>query len=501
MTPTCSEGICFVEQAAARGVDFRANAVNQYAHGAPAAMFDADGDGDLDLLIGAERTVPVLYLNDGEANFTRSAEAGITVTVGQDDNLFDFAIADIEGDGDLDVLVSKTEGRNPLFVNDGRGRFTEEGLARGLSAEQPSVSADFGDFDGDGDLDLMVANYITEPSNYPSHNPTPNQLLMNDGTGRFTDVSADYGTVIGNGTTLVVRWMHLNDDNDIDLVECNDFGNLVERSRAYLNTGDDRPEFRFEERSRQLDLDLNIFCMSITPGDFDRDQDLDLYFTNIGEHRLMRNDAGVYTDVAFATGADLRDHECKVDLLSAGWSAVFGDFDQDGWPDLFSANGYIIADDRRNGRESRNSLLRNVGARFEDISVSAGVDSVAEARGASVGDLDGDGDLDLWVANMSSAPELYLNVSPEQGRWLRLDLRGADHWEALGARVMVDFGDFALTQEVSRRVGLGGQSERVLHFGAGEATTATVRIRWPSGRTQVLEDIATNQTTIVHEPR
>jgi hypothetical protein len=506
--PFCSQGICFEERAAERGLDFVAQAGNFYDHGAPVALFDADGDGDLDVLMGTELTSPELYLNDGRARFTRAAGAGLDLEPSFEQLLFDFGVADVDGDRDLDVLVAISGGRNLLFINDGAGRFTEEGMARGLSNQSYSVTSDFGDFDRDGDLDLLVGNYITEPSAYPDHNPTPNELYLNDGTGRFTEVTDQYttarGTIGGNGTTLVVRWTHLNDDDVLDLIECNDFGNLVEPSRAYLGRGPDQPPAsRFVEASEELGLDLDLFCMSITPLDFDRDGDLDYYFTNIGAHQLMERRPTGFVDRAADTDSALGPHECEVDRLSAGWSALGGDYDQDGWPDLFSANGYIIAArDRENGRQSRNSLLRNEGSsrRFRDISISAGVASLQKARGAAQGDLDGDGDLDLVVNHMLGPAELFLNVSPNPGNWLGIRLQDADSGPGLHARITVDGPEGLGSFEVSRRTGYAGQSGLLAHFGLGDASAAEVTVRWPSGQIQVVEDVPANGVTTIVEP-
>ncbi|MEM6367408.1 MAG: CRTAC1 family protein [Myxococcota bacterium] len=504
----CSEGICFEERATERGLGFVAQPGNFYDHGAPVALFDADGDGDLDVLMGTELTPPELYLNDGSARFIEASDAGLDVQLSLDQLLFDFGVADVDEDGDLDVLIATSGSRNLLFMNDGSGQFTEEGASRGLSSQSYSVTSDFGDFDGDGDLDLVVGNYITPPSAFPDHNPTPNEVYLNDGSGRFTEVTNQYttarGTVGGNGTTLVARWTHLNDDDHLDLVECNDFGNLVEPSRAYLNQGpEEPPATRFVEASESLGLDLELFCMSITPLDFDRDGDLDYYFTNIGDHQLMERRENGYVDRALELGAGLGPHECLEDRVSAGWSALGGDYDQDGWPDLFSANGFIIASaDRQNGRRSRNSLLRNRGdgLGFDDVSISAGVDSLTKARGAAQGDLDGDGDLDLVVNHMLGPAELFLNVSPSPGNWLGVRLLDAAGGPGLHARIEVDAEGQLGSFEVSRRTGYGGQSGLLAHFGLGEAESAVVRVRWPSGDVQSTNVVA-NQVVLIEEPR
>lgn len=499
----CSEGICFVDVTEASGVDFIGRPPSINAHGGPTALFDIDGDGDLDLLVGTETTPLRLYENDGSGRFTDiTAAAGLSgVEQSSDQRLFAFAVGDIDNDGDPDLYIGMQDAEDYLFANDGSGRFSDVTATSGLVGTRPTNGADFGDFDEDGDLDLYVGHYIREPR-FPFHVPEPNALYLNRGDGTFEEVTRQYrvggGDIGGAGTSLVVRWTDYDQDGDLDLLECNDFGANVGRSRLYQNTGDPRPDRRFVDVSAAMNIDLGIYCMSITPGDYDRDGDLDFYFTNIGRHEFYRNDAPQpFAEVTDASQSGLQYDQCQIDTLAAGWSALLTDFDQDGWLDLFSANGYVVASDEFvNSEDVRNSVLRHQGPSltFADISRTAGASSaLLQSRGAAGGDIDGDGDQDVVVTNLIGPVEIFENRSPRAGGQVYVDAQGViSNRDGYHAYITAVFEDHVRAHEIDPHVGYQGVSEKAAHFGLGDASQIDeVRVRWPaSGIEQSVFDVA-----------
>jgi len=510
----CADGICFRDVTSTWGIDFVSRGPSVNDHGAPVALFDPDLDGDLDVLVGTETSPLRFYLNDGTGRFTEATEvAGLDVVEqGTQARLFTFAVADIDNDGDPDLYVGMQGTEDYLFENDGTGRFTDVTDASGLAGTRDANGADFGDFDEDGDLDLYIGHYIREPR-FPVHSPEPNALYANRGDGTFEEVTSRYrvggGDIGGTGTTLVVRWIDYDRDGDLDLFECNDFGANVGRSRLYENTGDSDPGSRFLNVAPSLGIDTDIYCMSITTGDWDRDTDLDLYFTNIGRHELYRNDAPApFTEVARDAGAALQYDACEVNLLSAGWSALFVDFDHDGWLDLFSANGFIFAaEDFENSENVRNSVLHHQGPslEFRDISRSAGASSqVLQSRGAAAGDLDGDGDLDLVVVNLYGPVEVFENVSVHDGGSVFVDVRGTvSNRDGYHAFVTAVFEDHEIGHEIDPHVGYQGVSQKSAHFGLGAAERIDeVRVEWPtSGIEQSRFDVESGTELLVLEAR
>lgn len=508
----CAEGICFRDVTTQSGVDFIGvpPAVNE--HGGPVALFDPDLDGDLDLLVGTETTPLRFYANDGTGRFTEATAAvgldGVEQSPTQ--RLFAFAVGDIDNDGDPDLYIGMQDTEDHLFENDGTGRFTDVTATSGLSGTRDTNGADFGDFDADGDLDLYIGHYIRE-RRFPFHVPEPNALYLNQGDGTFQEVTSQYrvggGDIGGSGTTLVVRWMDYDRDGDLDLFECNDFGANVGRSRLYENTGDPEPDRRFVDVAPAMNVDLGIYCMSITTGDWDRDADLDLYFTNIGRHELYRNDApSPFLEVTDVTRTSVEFDQCEVDRLSAGWSALFVDFDHDGWLDLFSANGHVLATDEfENAEETRNSVLRHDGESltFTDVSRTAMASStVYRSRGAAAGDLDGDGDQDVVVVNLFGPIEVFENISPRVGGEVFVDVRGTlSNRDGYHAFVTARFEDHERGHEIDPHVGYQGVSEKAAHFGLGDAEQIDeVRVRWPAtGIEQSRFDVAAGTRLLVVE--
>lgn len=500
--PPCSEGLCFTEVTREAGITFTGTTAESFQIGGGAAFLDFDGDGRLDLLLGTESVRPTLYRNRGDGTFEDVTIAAGIPELPIPSRFMGFAVGDYDGDGDPDVyLVAR--GPNRLLRNEGDGTFTEVTDLAGVGDPSWSVAAAFGDFDGDGDLDLYVGNYI-EIVEYPDHVAYPNVLYENRGDGTFVEVTAAFG-VAGAGTTLAVSWSDFDGDGDLDLLVCNDFGGTVEPNRLYENTGAAAPGDRFREVAAARGAALAFFCMGIAPGDVDRDGDLDYYFTNLGDNALLLNEAGGFVDVARASGTANGWDACHVPLRISGWAAAFHDFDQDGWLDLFVSNGFMpSAPELDNQLASPNAVFRHrgEGIGFVDVSRSSGAADPGMGRGAAFGDFDGDGDIDVLQVNIDGSARLFRNDSPAGGGFLRVVLVGrASPRDGQHARLTARAGGALLVREASTSPGYTSASEQAVHFGLGDAEEVeALEVRWPSGTRQRAFALPRNTRVTLVEP-
>jgi len=495
----CSEGLCFSEVASAVGLDYAPNPIFDF-EGAGSAVADFDGDGWTDVVLFQEQTPPRLYLNEAGASFRDATETwGLEVDFEVLVLIQGLGAGDLDGDGDAD-LVMVGEGSNLIFYNEG-GRFRVDAAAI-ADAPKWAASVALGDADLDGDLDVLIGNYIEPPSSFPFHDPQVNTLFLNEGGGVFRDVSRTTGLRDEPaGTTYAIAFTDFDQDGIQDVVECNDFGQYVQPNR-WLKGSLDGGRLRYVDVAPELGTDVAFYCMTVSKGDFDRDGDLDFYHTNIGRHALLRNEGNRFVDAAAMVGVEATNDACFTELESAGWGAGFRDFDLDGWPDLFATAGWVPSTPMdENPRESENTLFHRVGPGFVDVAHSSGVASTARSKGVAFFDYDRDGDVDILVANMISGPELFRNDTPRRGRWLELSLRGRlSNRDGFGARVFADFGNFEILEEHQPHGSYASVSEPRLHFGAGTADAAVLRILWPSGVEQRLLGVGTNAGHALVEP-
>jgi len=521
------------------------------ALGAAVAVGDFDGDGFDDLFVtdSAVDGRNLLYRNRGDFTFTEVGEAA-GVAAGNDaaNASADALWLDYDGDGREDLLVVRF-GRSQLFRNRGPGAdggvsFEEVTEAAGLGRYLNSITAIAFDYDGDGDLDLLLGNYFQPvdlfdpetPRFFPESFETAANgggltLYRNEGPGAdgptFTDATAEAGLAHHTGWTLDVGHADADHDGDDDLYVAADFGT----DRFFVNDGDGTFTDATETALGGFDTKKG---MNAEWGDFDNDGWFDVYVTNITDEYmregnfLWRNlgpsaeaapDGAADGGIAFADVA----RETGTWDTGWGWAGKFFDYDNDGWLDLYVANGWVSAGpenyvldvfelivrpgvdlaDARNwppmGEKTlsgyqRNHLFHNEGGTlFRDDAPRHGLDSIRDARGVAVADFDNDGRLDLFVTNAGAEPNLYRNVAPARGAWLELVLEGAGaNPGAVGARVWAEAGGRRWVRFVDGGNGFGAQSARRVHFGLGDAGAVVERIEiaWPSGRRQVFEDVA-----------
>jgi hypothetical protein len=486
------------------------------------ALFDYDGDGDVDIyflngapLKGTKVDVPprnALYRNDGGWKFT-----DVTDQAGVGDTGFGLGVAvgDYDNDGDPDVYVNNF-GPNVLYRNNGDGTFTDVTKQAGVDAgNKMGAGACFLDADGDGDLDLYVANYVKftyathvarQIDGYPEYSgpldypPEPDLFYRNNGDGTFTDVSEESGIAAHASTGMGMVAADYDNDGDTDVFIANDeTGNYL-----FQNDGTGK----FQESGLMVGAAYNLDgrelgSMGVDCGDYDNDGRLDFFMTSYQRELpvLYRNlGDGFLEDVTVATGAGTGT------LPYVTWGNGFVDFDNDGDRDLFIACGHLQDNidqyDDSTSYHARNVLLMNTGdGRFVDVSGSAG-DGLAvklSSRGAAFDDLDNDGDVDAVIVNSRREPTVLRNDTENGNHWIQVRLRGVKT-NRDGAHVTVTAGDLNELDEVHSGRGYQSHFGTRLHFGLGKRDRVDrIEVRWIGGGTDVVENVAVDRTVTITE--
>ncbi|MBS1856999.1 MAG: CRTAC1 family protein [Acidobacteria bacterium] len=497
--------------------------------GAAAAVGDYDNDGFDDLFVtDSDRGKPNhLYHNNGNFTFTDVAvEAGVA---GGNDPLSIVADAvwfDYDNDGREDLLVARF-GTPILYHNEGNGKFRDVSKQAGLTKFGNTIAAIAFDYDNDGYLDLMLGNYFKPVNLLDLKDPhvLPNDLdnavngggvtlWHNTGKGSFVEVTEKAGFGKHTGWTLDLGHGDFNNDGFQDVYLACDYGT----DRIFFNNGDGT--FR-DTTEKSIGFDTRK-GMNVDVGDYDNDGWLDIYVTNITDEYMKEcnmlwhnNHDGTFLDVS---------KETQTCATLWGWAAKFGDFDNDGWLDLFVVNGLRSAGkdnyipvlmkmiitpgidftDVNNWPDigsmswsgyQKKKMFRNLsGQLFKEISAEAGVDNEMDGRGIAMGDFDNDGLLDFVQTNADQPALLYRGVTQGVGNWVEFRLTGTkSNRDAVGARIRITAGGLTQIREIDGGNGYAGQSMRRAHFGIGKAEQIdSVEISWPSGRKEKIAKTTIN---------
>ena len=487
------------------------------------ALLDYNNDGLLDIFVvnGGRVTNPMgmpenfdrhdpkywnrLYRQNKDGSFTDVTEQAGLAHAGDGNYGMGVAVGDYDNDGYPDIYVTNY-GKNILYHNNGDGTFSDVTAKAGVAGGGWSVSAGFFDYDNDGKLDLFVTRYMewdTKHSkdcggNYHTYCPpeefpsTTSILYHNNGDGTFSDVSQRSGIAAKKGRALGVAFADYDGDGFTDIFVANDG---MQQYLFHNNGNGTFTEVGMEAGTALSQDGRRLSGMGVVFQDYDNDGKPDAIVTELPReiYGVYRNDGdGSFTYRSLETGLGL------LSSGSSGWGVGLEDFDNDGWKDLFVAQGHVL-DNVEQIDPSLHYLelplvAMNHNGRFERV--DSGCTVPWAARGAAFGDLNNDGWQDVVMTTLGGRPQVLMNRGGKL-QWLVITLRGTrSNRDGFGARVQVN----GQTRFATSAGSYLSSSDKRLHFGLGAAEKAKVEVIWPSGIHQTLNDVHADQFLEVREP-
>jgi enediyne biosynthesis protein E4 len=487
------------------------------------ALFDFNNDGLLDIFLvnggrlKSSMTTPEsfdrknprywnrLYRQNRDGSFTDATEQAGLADAGDANYGMGVAVGDYDNDGFADLYVT-SYGTNMLYHNNGDGTFTDVTGKAGVAAGGWSTSAGFLDYDNDGKLDLFVTRYMEwdtrhsktcggewhtycPPEEFPA---TTSLLYRNNGDGTFEDVSQKSGISARKGRGLGVAFADYDGDGFTDVFVANDG---MQQFLFHNNRNGTFSERALESGAGLSEDGRRLSGMGVVFQDYDNDGRPDLIVTELPReiYGVYHNEGGgLFTYRSLETGLGV------LSSGSSGWGLGLEDFDNDGWKDLFVAQGHVLdnveqIDPSLHYRELP-LLAMNHNGRFERT--DSGAQSAVAARGAAFGDINNDGWVDAVTTVLGSRPQVYLNQEGSQ-HWLVVTLRGTrSNRDGFGARVEVN----GQTRFATSSGSYLSATDKRLHFGLGSAENAKVEVFWPSGIHQTVKLTRPDQFLDVREP-
>jgi len=545
-----SESSIFTDVSETSGVLFLHTSGDYFTNiGGGVAIIDYNNDGWDDIFIPNSVGENTLYQNNKDLTFTDVAKAaGINDPSA---SAHGACSADYDNDQDSDLFVTGY-GTSKLFENNGDGTFieiTKSGVFDPDSSFRTTGCA-WGDYDKDGFLDLLLTRWIVQSSESPeaflthdfSKASRPLYLFHNNGDGTFTNVTSLLGDVNispsnVNSIGFQPKFFDYNNDGNLDIFIVNDFGryhqpNVLWRNDGALPNGD----WIFTDVSEPTQTDTAFFGMGVAVGDYDNDEDLDLYITNMGANILLQNKGDFFANETLSAGVSAEQLVDSVESESSiedsgsmetgmeisdftevivmeefqnqnmmnipiAWGTIFFDYDNDGFLDLYVVRGHMSNEPLMNTQQP-NKLFRNNGdGSFLDVSHTSGIDDPGFGRGVAYADFNNDGCLDIYLVNIDQMGKLFVNNCDSKNNFLVIDTIGTEsNTDGIGARIKVVTDSGIFTREVTSGGSHISQNMLQAHFGLGESSEVSlIEIIWPSGIVQELIDIPANQILTVTE--
>ena len=445
-----------------------------------------------------------LYRQNKDGSFTDVTEQAGLANAGDTNYGMGVAVGDYDNDGYPDIYVTNY-GKNILYHNNGDGTFTDVTAKAGVAAGGWSVSAGFFDYDNDGKLDLFVTRYLDwsleksktcgekqptycPPGDFP---PIANILYHNRGDGTFEDVSISSGIAAKKGRGLGVAFADYDGDGFTDVFVAND----VTPQFLFHNNGDGTfSEVGLDSGAALTSNGKMLSGMGVAFQDYDNDGLADLLVTQLPHQPYIafHNEGhGAFSAQELESGLGALSGQVS------GWGVGLEDFDNDGWKDAFIMQGHVFDNisfyDGSLHYLDPPLLAMNRKGHFEKG--DAGSDVPVAGRGAAFGDINNDGWIDVVTTSLGEHPRLFQNRGGDL-HWLTITLRGKrSDRDGFGARVQVN----GQTRFATATGSYLSSNDKRLHFGLGDAETANIEIRWPSGIRQTMKNVKADQFVVIEE--